>query len=213
GGSGRTLAGFVASSLPKEVAAQYDIIGFDPRGVGASTPALDCSPRYFRTVRPDPVPDSAEAEQTNLARVKSFAESCRTKYPEVLPHINTVSAAHDLDLIRQALGAERVSYLGYSYGTYLGAVYAKLYPERVRRLVLDSVVDPTQVWYDANLAQNHAFNDRHRAFMAWVARHDAHYRLGTDPERVEERWYEMRSELAEKPADGTVGPAELEDTY
>ncbi|WP_343997356.1 alpha/beta hydrolase [Streptomyces thermocarboxydovorans] len=213
GGSGRNLAGFVASSLPKQVAAQYDIIGFDPRGVGASTPALDCAPRFFRTVRPDPVPVSAGAEQANLARVKSFAEACRTKYPDVLPYINTVSAAHDLDLIRRALDAERVNYLGYSYGTYLGAVYAKLYPDRVRRLVLDSVVDPTQVWYDSNLGQDHAFNDRHRAFMAWVARHDAHYRLGTDPEGIEERWYAMRAELAEKPADGKVGPAELEDTY
>ncbi|MFI9819646.1 alpha/beta hydrolase [Streptomyces sp. NPDC052013] len=213
GGSGRTLAGFVASSLPKRVAGQYDVIGFDPRGVGASTPALDCGPGHFDPVRPDPVPVTGAVEQANLARVKSFAESCRTKYADVLPYINTVSAARDLDVLRRALGAEKVNYFGYSYGTYLGAVYAKLYPQRVRRLVLDSVVDPTEVWYDANLNQDHAFNDRHRAFMAWVARHDAHYRLGTDPERVEARWYAMRAALAEEPADGKVGPAELEDTY
>lgn len=213
GGSGLTLAGFVAASLPTEVAAQYDVIGFDPRGAGSSRPALDCAPDHFGPVRPDPVPTTPEVERANLERARSFAEDCGRKYPDLLPHITTTEAARDLDVIRRALGAERINYLGYSYGTYLGAVYAKLFPERVRRLALDSVVDPTGVWYDANLHQDRAFNDRHRAFLAWVARHDARYRLGTDPEKVEAEWYAMRAALKEEPAGGTVGAAELEDTY
>ncbi|CAM5517539.1 alpha/beta hydrolase [Streptomyces griseomycini] len=213
GGSGLRLAGFVAASLPEKVAAQYDVIGFDPRGVGASEPALDCAPDHFAPVRPDPVPTSPAVERANLARVKSFAEACGRKHADLLPHIDTVSAARDLDVIRRALGAKEINYFGYSYGTYLGAVYAKLFPERVRRLVLDSVVDPTEVWYDANLSQDRAFNDRHRAFLAWVAKHDARYRLGIDPEEVEAEWYAMRAALKEEPAGGTVGPAELEDTY
>ncbi|WP_190077186.1 alpha/beta hydrolase [Streptomyces daghestanicus] len=213
GGSGRTLAGFVASSLPKEVAARYDVIGFDPRGVGASEPALDCRPGHFAPVRPDPLPDTPAAEKANLARARSFADACGGKYARMLPYLDTVSAARDLDVIRAALGAERISYFGYSYGTYLGAVYARLHPERVRRLVLDSVVDPDEVWYEANLRQDLAFDDRHRAFLAWVAAHDTAYHLGTDPGRVEERWYAMRTALAREPAGGTVGAAELEDTF
>ncbi|MCT9140710.1 alpha/beta hydrolase [Streptomyces violarus] len=213
GGDGLTLAGFVATSLPKEVAAQYDVIGFDPRGVGESKPALDCEPGYFGPVRPDSVPSTPEAERANLARAKSFAVACTEKYGHLLPYINTVSAAHDIEAIRQALGARKINYFGYSYGTYLGAVYGRLYPRHVRRMVLDSIVDPTDVWYTANLNQDHAFNDRHRAFMAWVARHDERYRLGTDPEKIEATWYAMRAALAKNPAGGRVGAAELEDTF
>ncbi|WP_416977492.1 alpha/beta hydrolase [Streptomyces sp. T028] len=213
GGRGLSLAGFVASSLPKAVAAQYDVIGFDPRGVGKSTPALDCAPGHFRPVRPDSVPAGEAVEEANLKRARSFAEACGRKYARVLPYIDTVSAVRDMDAIRAATGAPKLNYFGYSYGTYLGAVYAKLYPRRVRRLVLDSVVDPTGVWYDDNLTQDLAFNDRHRALMAWIARYDATYRLGGDPEKVEAKWYAMRAALARKPAGGKVGAAELEDTF
>ncbi|MFF9622705.1 alpha/beta hydrolase [Streptomyces griseosporeus] len=213
GGSGLTLAGFVASALPKAVAAQYDVIGFDPRGVGASKPALNCRPGHFDPVRPDSVPSTRALEKANLARARAFADACGKKYADLLPYIDTVQAVRDMDSIRAALGARKINYFGYSYGTYLGAVYAKLFPERVRRLVLDSIVDPTGVWYDDNLSQDYAFNDRHRAFMAWVARNDGTYRLGTDPEKVEAKWYAMRAALAKKPADGKVGAAELEDTF
>ncbi|MFG2130951.1 alpha/beta hydrolase [Streptomyces sp. NPDC048751] len=213
GGSGLTLAGFVASSLPKAVAAQYDVIGFDPRGVGASKPALDCKPGYFNPVRPQSVPSTPAIEKANLDRAKSFAAACRTKYKDVLPHINTVNAVKDMDSIRTALRAPKINYFGYSYGTYLGAVYAKLYPQRVRRLVLDSIVDPTGVWYDDNIAQDYAFEDRHQAFMAWIAKYNATYKLGTDPAKVEAKWYAMQAALARKPAGGKVGAAELEDTF
>ncbi|MET9382796.1 alpha/beta hydrolase [Streptomyces sp. NPDC002928] len=213
GGSGLTLAGYVASSLPKAVAAQYDVIGFDPRGVGASKPALDCEPGHFKPVRPASVPSTPAVEKAGLARAKAFADACGKKYARVLPYIDTISAVQDMDSIRQALGAEKVNYLGYSYGTYLGTVYAKLFPQHVRRLVLDSIVDPTGVWYDANLGQDRAFNDRHRALMSWIAKYDATYKLGTDPAKVEAKWYAMRAALAKKPAGGKVGAAELEDTF
>ncbi|HET9381635.1 MAG TPA: alpha/beta hydrolase [Streptomyces sp.] len=213
GGSGLTLAGFVASALPKTVAAQYDVIGFDPRGVGASRPALDCRPGHFDPVRPDSLPATRALERANVSRAKAFAAACGEKYPDLLPHIDTLSTVRDMDAIRAALGAARLNYLGYSYGTHLGAVYARLFPERVRRAVLDSVVDPRGVWYENNLTQDHAFNDRHRAFLAWVARHDGTYRLGKDPAAVEAKWYAMRTALAKNPADGTVGASELEDTF
>ncbi|NEB73696.1 alpha/beta hydrolase [Streptomyces sp. SID14478] len=213
GGSGLTLAGFVATSLPKDVAAQYDVIGFDPRGVGKSKPALDCKPGYFNPVRPPSVPTTKAIEQANLKRAASFARACGDKYGDILPFIDTVSTVKDMDAIRAALGAKKLNYFGYSYGTYLGAVYAKYFPERVRRLVLDSIVDPTGVWYRDNLGQDYAFHARHQAFMAWVAKYDATYKLGKDPAKIEAKWYAMRDALAKKPAEGKVGAGELEDTF
>ncbi|MEU3553249.1 alpha/beta hydrolase [Streptomyces fragilis] len=213
GGSGVGLARVVASGLPASVAARYDVVGFDPRGVGKSRPALNCVPGHSAPVRPDTVPATAALERANLERARAFAAACGKKHRDLLPYIDTVSAAKDLDVIRRALGAQRINYLGYSYGTYLGSVYAKLYPHRVRRMVLDSVVDPTGIWYENNLQQDIAFEDRHRAFMAWVARHDAVYGLGADPARVEAKWYAMRAAVAAKPAQGVVGPAELEDLF
>ncbi|MFD5181114.1 alpha/beta hydrolase [Streptomyces sp. NPDC058372] len=213
GGSGLSLAGHVATALPEEVAGQYDVIGFDPRGVGRSRPALDCRPGHFAAVRPPSLPLTRAGERANTDRAAAFAAACGERHGDLLPHLDTRSAARDLDVIRAALGAPRISYLGYSYGTYLGAVYAKLFPERVRRLALDSAVDPDGVWYTNNLAQDYAFEDRHRAFLAWVARHDAVYGLGTDPAVVEGAWSRMLSAVAADPAAGTVGAAELEDTF
>ncbi|WP_055535734.1 alpha/beta hydrolase [Streptomyces alboniger] len=213
GGSGLAMAGTVAKSLPKEVAAQYDVIGFDPRGVGRSEPTLNCRPGHFEPVRPDSLPDTPETERANLDRARAFARGCASKHADVLPFIDTVSTVKDMDAIRAALGADRLNFFGYSYGTYLGAVYGKLYPYRVRRMALDSLVDPSGVWYEANLRQDYAFDARHKALMAWIARHDAAYGLGKDPAKVEARWYAMRAALAEKPAGRKVGAAELEDTF
>ncbi|MBV2355522.1 alpha/beta hydrolase [Streptomyces sp. J2-1] len=213
GGSGLTLAGFVASALPATVSSRYDVIGFDPRGVGRSTPALDCAPGHFEPVRPDSVPATPETERANLDRARAFAAACGEAHADVLPYLTTEQSARDMDSVRAALGADRISYFGYSYGTYLGAVYAKLFPRRVHRLVLDSVVDPTGVWYEDNIGQDYAFNERHRALMAWIARNDGAYGLGTDPAKVEDAWYAMRSALAKRPAGGVVGASELEDTY
>ncbi|MEU9391807.1 alpha/beta hydrolase [Streptomyces sp. NPDC048324] len=213
GGSGLTLAGFVASSLPKAVASRYDVIGFDPRGVGRSRPALNCAPGHFDAVRPDTVPTTPATERAGLRRAKAFAAACGRTYASVLPYIDTVQTVRDMDAIRAATGYRQTGYFGYSYGTYLGAVYAKLFPQRVKRMVLDSIVDPTGVWYDDNLAQDYAFNDRHRALMSWIAKYDSTYKLGTDPERIEAKWYAMRGALAKKPAGGKVGASELEDTF
>ncbi|CAM5345225.1 hypothetical protein SALBM135S_00508 [Streptomyces alboniger] len=213
GGSGLAMAGAVAKALPKKVAAQYDVIGFDPRGVGRSKPALNCRPGHFAPVRPDSLPATRAAEKANLDRARAFADACHAKYADVLPFIDTVSTVKDMDAIRAALGAGRVNFFGYSYGTYLGAMYGKLHPHRVRRMALDSVVDPTGVWYDDNLRQNYAFDARHKALMAWIARHDTVYGLGDDPGRVEARWYALRKALAARPAGGKVGPTELEDTF
>lgn len=215
GASGRELAGFVARSLPAAIARRFDVIGFDPRGVGASEPALRCvdPARYYKPPRPDSVPRAEADETVLLGRAQAYADACANRWAWLLPHISTENVARDMDAIRVALGERKISYLGYSYGTYLGAVYATLFPSRVKRMIMDSVVDPRTVWYASNLAQNHAFERRHRDFLAWVARHNRVYRLGDDPAAVRFAWYSMRDRLRDRPAGGVVGPSELDDIY
>ncbi|MFC0861395.1 alpha/beta hydrolase [Sphaerimonospora cavernae] len=215
GGSGLELARFVASQLPRDIAARFDVIGFDPRGVGASRPAIACvNPKhYYAPPRPDNVPRGKAEEDVLVARARQYAEACGNRWSWFLPYLTTENTARDMDMIRAALGEEKISYLGYSYGTYLGAVYATLFPKRVRRLVLDSVVDPEGVWYDVNLAQDRSFDRRQRDFLAWMAEHHDAYRLGRTERAVEFAWSSMRSRLRERPAGGIVGPSELDDIY
>jgi pimeloyl-ACP methyl ester carboxylesterase len=215
GAPGRNLAGFVAASLRPEVAARFDVIGFDPRGSGASEPHLDCVPGFNNPVRPDTVPDTVRDELANINRVRDFAKACGDKYGDFLEYMNTPAQAADMDSIRAALGARQISYFGYSYGTYLGSVYAKLFPGRVKRLVLDSIVDPSadSVWYGGQLSQDYAFDANLKTYFAWVARYDGTYHLGTDPAKVEAAWYAMREKLSVSPAEGVVGGSEVEDAF
>jgi pimeloyl-ACP methyl ester carboxylesterase len=212
GAAGRDFAVGVAGQLPARVRAAYDIIGFDPRGVGASSPALSCQPNYFKPVRPDYVPGSEADERVWLRRSRDYAQACGHKYGSLLDHLKTVDAAQDLENIRVALGQHKINYLGASYGTYLGAVYATLFPHRVRRMVLDSNVAPNRVWYGSNMDQDYAFDRSVKSFFAWVARYDAVYHLGGDAAVVEKSYYSTRAELKAHPAEGILGPDELDDT-
>nr|WP_184945316.1 alpha/beta hydrolase [Planomonospora venezuelensis] len=215
GASGRSLARYIAAALPEDLAGRFDVIGFDPRGVGRSEPALHCMDpaKHYAAPRPDAVPRDAAEESALLDRARQYAEACEMRWSWLLPHLTTENSARDMDEIRRALGEERISYLGYSYGTYLGAVYATLFPHRVKRLALDSVVDPRYVWYDSNLRQNIAFDRRHRAFLKWTARHNDVYRLGRTGKAVSFAWYSTRERLRARPAGGLVGPSEFDDVY
>ncbi|RAY12512.1 alpha/beta hydrolase [Actinomadura craniellae] len=215
GAYGRDMPAFFRSALPASVASQYDWIGFDPRGVGASRPALVCdeSYEYPGGPRPDTVPATVADEERWKRRARAFADDCARRYGRVLPHMGTADVARDLEAIRVALGERQLNYFGYSYGTYLGAVYASRYPQRVRRMVLDSVVHPANVWYKANLSQDVAFEGQIRTFFAWVARNHAIYRLGTDPKAVEQAYYRARAAVKAKPIGGKIGPAEFDDAF
>ncbi|WP_157253417.1 alpha/beta hydrolase [Nonomuraea typhae] len=215
GASGRELTKYVAAALPPKLAARYDIVGFDPRGVGASEPALRCvdAAEFYKPPRADAVPRTKADEQLLLDRARTYAERCGNLWAWMLPHMNTENAARDIDRIRAELGERQISYLGYSYGTYLGAAYATLFPERVKRLVLDSSVDPKAVWYEANLAQDRSFDRRHRDFLTWAAENNKVYKLGRTVKQTSFAWYQMRSRLRERPAGGVVGPSELDDTF
>ncbi|WP_327086717.1 alpha/beta hydrolase [Nonomuraea sp. NBC_01738] len=215
GASGKELAQYVSAAMPPKLAARFDVIGFDPRGVGDSQPALHCvdPKQYFAAPRPDAVARNATEEAALLTRARDYASRCGDMWAWFLPHLTTENAARDIDTIRAALGEQQISYLGYSYGTYLGAAYATLFPQRLKRLVLDSTVDPTTVWYQANLEQNTAFDRRHREFLAWVARNHAVYKLGNTAKQASFAWYSMRNRLRERPAGGKVGPSELDDVF
>jgi pimeloyl-ACP methyl ester carboxylesterase len=217
GGSGLSLAAFVAQGLDHKVASEYDIVGFDTRGVGSSVPAMHCDPSFFSRARPDYIPATTAAEQVLENRAKAYAADCGQKYGWLLPDMTTQNIARDMDSIRAAMGQRRVSYFGYSYGTYIGQVYATLFPHRVQRMVLDSVVDPTGAWWTDNIEQDHAFQGRMKAFFAWLARHQSVYHLGSTAAQVSQSWYQARADLQAHPIPGPsgplIGPDEYDDTF
>jgi pimeloyl-ACP methyl ester carboxylesterase len=212
GGSGLALA-TAGRRVPNNVGASYDWIGFDPRGVGASRPALSCLPNYFAGRRPQYVPVTDALRTIWLARAKGYAAACNRNSGTLLAHMSTIDSARDMDSIRQALGVQRINYYGFSYGTYLGAVYATLFPSRVRRMVLDSNVNPRDVWYQANLNQDVAFERNMRIWFSWLARYDNVYHLGRTAFDVERLFYQQENALWEHPAGGVVGPAEWNDAF
>jgi pimeloyl-ACP methyl ester carboxylesterase len=217
GGSGLYLSGGLARWFSgvghDEVPAEYDLIGFDPRGVGASVPAVTCDPHFADPVRPDYVPHNAADEAVWRKKSKAYAQACAKNFGWLLPHLRTTDAARDIDAIRAALGQQQISYYGFSYGTYLGATYGTLFPGRVRHMVLDGNVDDRGVWYDAQLDQDRAFERNIKFFFGWVAKYDSVYHLGTTEAAVEKAYYAMRTGARTTPIGGEVGPDELDDTF
>jgi pimeloyl-ACP methyl ester carboxylesterase len=217
GGDGLPLANEVAQGLSPSVAAEYDIVGFDPRGVGSSVPALSCDPSFFKTVRPNYVPKNQAAEQVLINRAKTYAQACEKRSGWLLPYMTTADVARDMDSIRAAFAVSKVNYFAFSYGTYIGQVYGTLFPQRVRRMVLDSTVDPTGVWYNDNIQQDYAFQGRMEAFFGWVAKYDGTYHLGSTAAQVQAAWYRARNHLANHPINGQnrplIGPDEFDDTF
>lgn len=211
GGAGRSLAA-LGSYVPGGAGAAYDWIGFDPRGVGASKPALACDAKYPGYGRPGYVPATPEIEQAWKKRARSYAAKCARAGGELLGHLRTTDTVADMDLLRAALGAEKINFYGYSYGTYLGQVYATRHPQRVRRMVLDGNVNPARVWYDANLDQDLAFDANIKRFFAWMAKYDAVYHLGRTGAAVEKVFYAEQRALGRKPA-GKFGGNELTDVF
>ena len=217
GGSGLAWASYLAQGLRPAVAARYDIVGFDTRGVGSSVPALHCEPGFFARERPGYVPANAAAERVLISRARAYAADCERKYGWLLPYMTSANIARDMDRIRAALGQPKLSFLGYSYGSYLGQVYATLFPHRVRRMVLDSTVDPTGAWWADNIGQDDPFQARMNAFYAWLAGYDGVFHLGATATQARRAWYEAQARLAAHPiansSGPSIGPAEYDDTF
>jgi pimeloyl-ACP methyl ester carboxylesterase len=180
-------------------------------------PALSCDPSFFRKPRPDYVPSGPAAEQALISRAKAYAADCEKRFGWLLPFMTTRDSAGDMDSIRAALGQRQIRYLGYSYGTYLGQVYATMFPGRVRRMVLDSVVDPDGTWYADNLMQDYAFQGRINAFFSWAARNNAAFHLGATAAQAQAAFSRASARLQAHPIYGAagplIGPDELADTF
>ena len=169
GGPGASGIGFLrgfASALTN-LNKRFDLVGFDPRGVGQSAPihCLDAT-REAAYNALDPVLDDPQEKQAALDADKEFGDGCQQMSGRILPFVDTVSAARDMDLMRAALGDAKLTYLGFSYGTFLGATYASLFPTHVRALSLDGVVDPKLSANESAITQAAGFEQDLQAFLA-----------------------------------------------
>ncbi|TXS56796.1 alpha/beta hydrolase [Streptomyces sp. t39] len=137
---------------------RYDLVSFDPRGVGRSVP-VECldDQQMEEWVAEDSTPDTPAEVETFTESLTSFADACEDNSGEQLPHVGTTEAARDMDLMRQVLGDDKLHYFGISYGTELGGVYAHLFPQNVGRAVFDAVVDPTETSEQGSLGQAEGF--------------------------------------------------------
>lgn len=174
GASGRDLVGQLDAALSEEVLDRFDLVGFDPRGVGASSP-VRCvdGPGRDALVALDGDPDNPAEVGAYVEAQQAFAAACTSRYKQLLPHLGTEDAARDLDRLRAALGDRALTYLGYSYGTELGATYATLFPRRVRAMVLDGAVAPDASGLELSLEQAKGFELAFDNFVAACARDSA----------------------------------------
>ncbi|MFD7692810.1 alpha/beta hydrolase [Streptomyces sp. NPDC059805] len=200
----------------KRLAAAYDLVGYAPRGVGPSA-KLSCEDpgQYLKAPTLAPVHPSEAYKKERVARAKAYARGCARRAGSALRHYNSLNNARDLDVLRAALGEPKLNFMGASYGTYFGALYAHLFPTHVKRMVFDSAVnpDPAQIWYHNNLAQSVAFESRWADFREWVARHHADYGLGRTAQAVLRSYDKARARLAAKPAGGRIGPGQLQEAF
>ena len=152
--SGPGVSGLGLATLGKKVpnmaGEAYDWIGFDPRGVGSSMPALSCLPNNHTSPRPNYTPSNEAVEKFWLKRSKNYAMACAENNGKLLEYMTTSHMVQDIERLRIALGQSTINFYGQGYGTYLGQVYATSYPHRVRRMVLDSNLDPRTIWLQYN---------------------------------------------------------------
>ncbi|MFE9461321.1 alpha/beta fold hydrolase [Streptomyces californicus] len=198
GGPGLYLPLGMAQWLPAAARQKYDLIGFDPRGVGSSTP-VTCGLKpeeevWLRPYKPETFDD-------DVARARTVARKCEKKAGAVLPYITTRNTARDMDLIRAILGEKKLNYLGYSYGTYLGAVYTQLFPRRADRFVLDSAVDPEQAWRGMIQWWARGAEPAFDRWTEWAAGRSGTYGLGDTPKKVEAAFWDLVARAGKEPID------------
>jgi pimeloyl-ACP methyl ester carboxylesterase len=191
---------------------RYDLVSFDPRGVGRSAPVRCLSDRrldaYFQQ---DATPDDGAERTELLANTREFNAACEKNSAKILPHVGTTDAARDMDLMRQVLGDRKLHYFGISYGTELGGVYAHLFPKNVGRAVFDAVVDPTQTSEQGSLAQAEGFQRALDNYAEDCTSKAEDCPVGDTPQDVKDRIARLLKNLDSRPLPGLF-PRELTQT-
>ena len=208
GGPGASGVDFVrawAGSVSGDVRDRFDLVGFDPRGIGQSTPIV-CHDNLQAYIAADPTPDS-QAEWDNLEQqTKTLAEGCAQRYGTLLQHVGTKDVARDLDRMRAAVGDTKLTYLGYSYGTVIGQVYADMFPRNVRAIVLDGAVDLALSPDERTLTQAAGFERALQNFLADCRAKACDLTSDGDPEQAVDELL-AKAEEAPIPARGADRPA------
>jgi pimeloyl-ACP methyl ester carboxylesterase len=166
GFGGSDYALFATQIFDIDLLERFDIVGWDPRGTGESTPVIDCIDdydSYFTAVDLTPADDAARAEVVGIAA--NFAEACETENATIIEHVGTNDSARDMDAIRRALGEDTISYFGFSYGSELGATWATMFPDTVRAAVLDGAADPNADALESSLQQTAGFEQSIETFL------------------------------------------------
>ncbi|WP_020521826.1 alpha/beta hydrolase [Catelliglobosispora koreensis] len=203
GGSGVDLAMFLTRGLPAEITRRFDIVGFDPRGVGRSDPIQCYSASDLDALfAADPDPATQADYDEVVALNKKMADACAAKYGPRLSLFSTEQAARDMDQIRKEVGDEKLTYLGYSYGTLLGATYAQLFPDKIRALVLDGAVDPTLDSQSSAEGQAKGFELAFSNFATWCTTNRGRCPVSGDAEAVVLKVMEQAREKAQVNRDG-----------
>ncbi|WP_083378391.1 alpha/beta hydrolase [Varibaculum massiliense] len=171
GGSGVDLLGNSADMFSDQVFSAFDVVGFDPRGVSRSHP-IECTTDAQKDESLAESLDlgTAAGRERSIADMKEFAQRCQEKSGDLARYLDTVSTARDLDILRAVLGDKKLSYLGYSYGSFLGITYAQLFPKNVGRLVLDGILDGSYSFGQVSLAQAKGFEEAFGNFASWCVR-------------------------------------------
>ena len=165
GGSGVDFAIDAELWASTDLLEHFDIVGWDPRGVGGSRPAIDCVDTMYDYFALDPSPDDDVEAHQLLDGAERFAHQCDERSGPILPYVDTVRSAADIDVLRRAMGDDEVSYLGFSYGTALGATWISLFPQSVRAAVLDGTVDLTLGYIDNLVTQAAGFETSLNAYL------------------------------------------------
>ncbi|QNF93711.1 MULTISPECIES: alpha/beta hydrolase [Janibacter] len=204
GGSGVDYAAAADFIVSDQIRRHFDVVGFDPRGVGRSHP-VDClsDADMDDYLAKDPTPDTPEEKSAGERAQKEFADGCKDKTGELLGHVSTADAARDMDVLRAALGDGKLTYLGKSYGTYLGATYADLFPDRSGRMVLDGVLPPDATSEEVAIGQAKGFDTATRAWAQDCVDDDCP--LGSSVDEVVEHVQSQLEELDEQPLPASAG--------
>ncbi|MFI8457060.1 alpha/beta fold hydrolase [Kitasatospora sp. NPDC085464] len=202
GVQGLTMPVEMEPLLAPEVRERFDLIGFDPRGAGKSSP-ITCD--LTADERSNQHPYTTKTFTQDVNRAWTVADKCQAKAGDVLPHVTTRNTARDMDVIRAALGERRISYFGYSYGTYLGAVYTQMFPQRSDRFVLDSALDPALAWRGTLRSAAAGAEPAFTRWTEWAAARHATYGLGATSAEVRKTYWDLIARADRTPVPTTSG--------